>query len=218
MSIFADRPRNVEAPHKSENTATTFNPDRRIDVSRVGKAIENVFNPDARIGKLYTDRQDRVDQAKGTKCEWTGDPGDSSAIPLTDTPEGRAAADRLAERGQKEVRYRDGVVDFGPSSLATVQIEGMTKNRLPVGDDCGNYKRAYEALAEKWNEERPKADGTRWTAQDIKKWAKSENLSPHECSDMKTVQFVPREIHSYFKHFGGVAECKAREEREGTSG
>ncbi len=72
-------------------------------------------------------------------------------------------------------------------------------------------------MAKKWNKEQSKADGTKWTAQDIKKWAKSMNLTPHECSDMKTRQFVPGEIHSYFKHYGGVAECKAREEHERTS-
>lgn len=206
MSIFTDRPRNVEAPHKSENTATTFNPDRRIDVSRVGKAIENVFNPDARIGKLYTERQDRVDQAKGTKCEWTGDPGDSRAIPLTDTQEGRAAADKLAEHGQKDVRYRDGVVNFADCSVESVAIDDMTS------DIEGNRSQALRAVADKWNEKGMVQDnGKKWTPNAVRDWASKNRLDFHECSDMRTCQFVPHEIHSYFKHTGGRAECRIRE-------
>lgn len=217
MNVFTDAHRGIDVSRNQESHYEAFDPNRRIDVSRIGKTVESVYSPDVRIGKLYTEREDRIDVASRTKCEWCGDAGDSRAIPITDAPEGRAAAERLAEFGQRDVSYRDGVVDFGPCSLEAVQIEGMTKNRMKDGDDCGNFKRAYDALAEKWNREKPKDDGSSWTAQEIKVWANAENLTVHECSDMKTVQFVPREIHSFFKHFGGVAECKAREKQEETS-
>ena len=73
-----------------------------------------------------------------------------------------------------------------------------------------NRGQANAALAKKWNSEGfLQDDGRKWTADAVGKWATANRLQFHECSNMKTCQYVREEIHGFFKHFGGVAECKA---------
>lgn len=108
--------------------------------------------------------------------------------------------------GQSFVEYRKGVIDLAPFSLASVTID-MDANRL------SNFAQARTALKEKWNAE-GKDGRDDWTEADIKKWANDNNLTIHECCDMRTCQFVPREIHQTFHHTGGFCECKIRDGKE----
>lgn len=106
--------------------------------------------------------------------------------------------------GQTFVEFKNGVVDFGPFSLGTVTIEGMGTKRYD------NFIQARKALAAKWNAEMKEGhDG--WTEKDVEQWENDNKLTIHECSDMKTCQFVPTEIHEAVHHSGGVYECKIRD-------
>lgn len=183
-----------------------FDPDRRLDVMPVLDHITDFFNPDSRIECLYTSREDRINQAKGTDGIWSGEPGNSRVRPNLETADGRAAYEKLAEYGQKDIRFRDGVVDFIKVSVESVTIDKMTS------DITKNRGEALKALAEKWNSEgHAQEDGSKWTPDAVGKWARANKLEFHECSDMKTCQFVPAEIHAYFKHYGGRAECRIRD-------
>lgn len=71
-------------------------------------------------------------------------------------------------------------------------------------------KIVYANCAEQWNIE--KKDGRiDWDAADVRDWRRENNCSWHECCDTRTMMLVPTEIHGYFRHSGGVAECKARD-------
>lgn len=155
----------------------------------------------------YTRYQDRIKHLKqmvekGTGT-WTGAEGESDFIlnePI------------LLNDGTKvieitKVTYRNGVPDFSPYALETVEIPAMTVNRQGAG---GNYEQADTALARQWNE--AARDGrTNWTSTDVKNWRESYpiKLTWHEMSNMETMQLVPYEVNDTFKHYGGVAECKA---------
>ena len=80
----------------------------------------------------------------------------------------------------------------------------MTDNRAI------NFRQCDEKCTEQWNEEN--RDGkSDWTGRDIQEWRKENEYSWHECNDTKTCQLLPRKIHEYFTHLGGVSECKIRD-------
>ena len=71
-----------------------------------------------------------------------------------------------------------------------------------TADRPENFKQAYKAAAKKWNTEG--RDGrSDWTAKDVKAWAKENNLTVHEKEDLKTCEFVPKDVHAHFNHLGG---------------
>ena len=152
---------------------------------------------------LYTTREDRVKFAEHSDGEWSGEPGNSNFSPTDKTEEGRLASRILRENDMDGIEFKDGIPDFSPLAVEVVSID-MTADRPE------NYRRAYCALANQWNAE-AKDGRTDWIPRDVKEWKQENHLSPHECSDMKTVMFIPSEVHDAAKHYGGVAECKARE-------
>lgn len=156
----------------------------------------------------YTSRQERIDCAAKSNGTWTGEPGNSKFIPTDKTDEGLAAREKLSEYGMDGIVYKDGIPDFSKVSSETVKID-MTSDRLG-----NNYPKAYKAVQDKWNNEN-RNERSDWTIREVKDWKQANGLSPHECIDTKTVMFVPTAVHSEAKHFGGVAECKARDNVNG---
>ena len=71
----------------------------------------------------------------------------------------------------KALINRDGEPDFSKVSVATVEIDGMTSERLGPG---GNYEQAFEKIAETWNNEN-KFGRNDWTARAVDIWRK-DNL------------------------------------------
>lgn len=149
--------------------------------------------------ELYSAREARIDLAKRSDGEWSGEIGDSEL-----TPNDEGVRGTMAEFGETSVKYNDGVVDFSPFSKETVQVSEITP------DIVTNRANAYKAVAEKWNTE-AKDGRTDWTQTDVQEWKQSENLAFHECSDLKTIQFVPANIHVACKHTGGRYEAKCRD-------
>ena len=154
-------------------------------------------------GGLYTSLENRVKEAERNDGTWNGDVGESKFTPSNLTDEGIAAKSKLSEFGMDGVEFKNGIPDFSKLAVETIEID-MTSDRTT------NYAKAYKAVANRWNSENKDGRGD-WTAREVKEWKQANNLSPHECSDMKTVQFVPTVVHSFVKHYGGVAECKARD-------
>jgi hypothetical protein len=130
---------------------------------------------------------------------WEGERGESKYIQSDEN-----IKKILAEYGLDGIVYHDGIPDFSGCSESTVEIDNMSANRQ--GKD-GNFEQADQKYAEQWNKEG--WDGkTDWTKRDVTNWRRNNGYSWHECNDRKTCQLIPTEINDYFKHFGGVAECK----------
>lgn len=155
----------------------------------------------------YTSLKDRIDLAKGNKGgHWEGDIGQSDFI--LDEPKKLSDGTRVTR-----ITYRNGVPDFSHYAKAEVKIPSMTEHRQTEFGIKGNFEQADQVLAEIWTKTR--YNGRSWTARNIETYRKGNELSWHEMSNMESMQLVPREIHGTFKHYGGVAECKAMIGQEG---
>ena len=147
----------------------------------------------------YKERMDRT-PAEGERGTWEGKRGESKYIPANDTESGAKATEKLAEYGMDGVEYKNQFPDFFNCSEADVEIE-MTDTRYI------NFMNADIECAKKWNQEG--RDGrTDWTLRDISEYRTNNRLSWHECEDRKTCRLVSQDIHDYFRHSGGVSECK----------
>jgi len=206
-----------------------FNPDARIGASSGDAVTFEAETPDSSEPKAhapeqasgdlrgpdgyYTSLEFREKVALSTHGEWDSSPGNSLCRPDATTEGGRAAKEELGRVGVEGIEYRDYIPDFAPVARETVTIDTMTS------DIKTNRRQAYKALADRWSAEgRPDKGGnpkTDWTSRNVDEWKKENDLAFHECSDMKTCQFVPWAIHVHFKHYGGRAECAAKEKLEG---
>lgn len=185
-------------------------PESDITLSDVKNFVKKLFNEtNDGFYTNYKDRRDRtpVDSDNG---KWEGEPGESKFIPSDKTEKGRAAIDKLSEYGMDGIEYKNCEPDYSKCCEATVQIDNMTATRYK------NFDQADKKLAEQWSNEK-KFGQEKWTDEDIEKYRKENNLSWHERCDTKTMDLVSRDIHggdtSVFLHSGGVAECKARDEK-----
>ncbi|HBB14458.1 MAG TPA: hypothetical protein DCZ76_09295 [Treponema sp.] len=198
--------------------------------------------------KHYTSKEERMEyiphetyengKNKGKpKGKWTGKPGNSTFIPA-DIPENKKIIDYLHECGLEGVDYKDGVPDFFFLSEKTVEIPDMTEHMFNAKDvvnapfqikpkdirpdgQPGNFEQAYQALANKFNDEE-KDERIDWTVRDVREWAKKnkeihggQTLTIHEMSDMKTCEFIRYYVHRFFNHSGGREECRIRDEQNG---
>lgn len=182
--------------------------DRRLDVSMPQNEIRSseTYSPDARADGLYTTYKERIDRVPASDNEtvkWEGEKGESLCIPRSDTQAGRDLASELRKFNVDGIEYRNGIPDFSPVALESVGIKNLTDNRYK------NFNQARDAVARKWNAE--KREGrTDWTRDDVEKWQDENDLVIHECSDLRTCQFVPRDIHGNYSHTGGVCEYKEK--------
>ena len=214
---------------KADDALSDFNPDARIGASSGDAVTFEAETPDSSEPKAhapeqasgdlrgpdgyYTSLEFREKVALSTHGGWDSSPGNSLCRPDATTEGGRAVKEELSRVGVEGIEYRDYIPDFAPVAKETVTIDNMT----PSIDT--NKSQAYRAVADRWNSEgRPDKGGnpkTDWTSRDVKEWKQENDLAFHECSDMKTCQFVPWAIHVHFKHYGGRAECAAKEKLEG---
>lgn len=166
----------------------------------------------------YTSYEDRIKYTPREDSElgiWEGERGESRFILSEETAAGAAAKQKLSEYGMDGVEYKFAEPDFSDCCEAEVKIDNMTARRENYEDKNGEYQQgnffqADAKCAEQWNN--TKRDGMDdWTAADVREWRRDNQCSWHECCDTSTMQLVPRDIHSVFRHSGGVAECAARD-------
>ena len=162
-------------------------------------------------GEFFTSLEDRLTQARKSEGTWSGEPGQSDFIPSDE--KAKAA---IENKGEKSISYdSNGEPNFHPVSEGTVKINNMTENRYTYYDSngnrhAGNYEQADVKLAEQWNNN-AKDGRTDWTSRDVSSWVSENGLTRHECLDKQTVEYVDFSINDQCKHFGGCAECKARD-------
>lgn len=223
----------LAAKNLTKGITSNFNPDKRVEVKNENGEVkfsnQDSYNPDKRIGKeeikqpedikndipnesdlvspgeLYTDPEKRISWAQTGDGEWRGEPGKSEFVPNK-----QEAKDALSKHGEDSIRYdSNGEPDFSKVADETVEIDNMTEFRRGAGN---NFDQADAKLAEKWNNE-CRNGKTDWTKSDVREWAdnKENNITRHERLDKRTVDYVDSDIHEECKHFGGCAECKARD-------
>lgn len=194
-----------KAEINTSNGNSKFDPNKRIKPLE-SKNADNVVAESKELvseGKLYTDYQKRRAQAESSRGEWKGEPGKSEFIP--DKEETREA---LKQYDEDSVRYDENYEpDFSKVAEETVKIDNMTEERYGKGN---NFDQADTKLAEKWNAE-AKEDKTDWKSTDVAKWVDENKLVRHERLDKETVDYVKKPIHEECKHYGGCAECRARD-------
>lgn len=165
----------------------------------------------------YTSYEDRSKQLPldGKRGRWKDEPGESKYIPSDHTDAGKVAKEKLAEKGMDGIEYRNAEPDFSKCAEVIVEIDHMTEHR---GNHCdiegnviiGNFFQADAKCAEQWNISQ-KDNRADWKPEDIREWRRENNYSWHERCDTRTMDLVSYDIHSYFGHSGGCAECRVRD-------
>lgn len=190
----------------------SIHPERGMTVSEAKSLEEEKLTPETRgdrtseFGGKYNSYEERIDHtlSEGKLGKYEGERGESKFIPSEETKSGIECREKLAEYGQDGIEYKNGEPIFVKVSEASVKIEGMTEHRPQ------NFAKADFACARLWNDQ--KKDGkSDWTDKDVSDWRKTNECSWHERCDTKTMDLVPRKIHDFFGHLGGVSECKVRD-------
>lgn len=196
-----------------DNYKTTFDTDitdvndHRISDFETKKGNEMNSEITDNLDDYYSTYKERIDQTPTENSSlgtWEGIRGESKFL-----PEDNETKQCLEKYGIDGIEYKNGIPNFDPITLEKVKID-MGVNRFSIFDGdrtiLGNYEKADNALAEKWNAN--KKDGKEdWTKNDIKSWVREEGLVRHENNDMTTVSYMPRKPHHDFTHLGGVSEC-----------
>lgn len=198
---------NYEVNRKDE-----IDPNKRITIKTLENTNSKITEVEYTQEQLFTNHYDRISatRKKSERGFWTGERGESKYIP-TDIPKNKNLNELLKSKGVDGIEYKNGCVDFSKVAELSIQIPDMTDIRYksqPNGKP-GNFGQALIAVAEKWNS--TEKDGrTDWTYLDVQKWSRANKLVIHERYDFKTCDFIKKEIHSFFKHSGGVAEYIAK--------
>ena len=153
----------------------------------------------------YTNYADRLKvlPTSGNGGKWSGKRGESDFI--LDEPIKLSNGTEITK-----VTYKNAIPDFSKYAIAEVKIPKMTNQRLGTG---GNYEQANTVLAEYWTQ--IKYQGKSWSARTVEDYRTANNLTWHEMSNMESMQLVPYEVNSTFRHYGGVAEYNAMVGGEG---
>lgn len=207
-----------EVKHTEAQNFQDIKPESGMTVSEANKYWDNIFNEKTEVSDgYYNSYETRLSRTPldNLRGHWEDERGESKYVPSDETEEGKAARDKLAEKNMDGIEYKYAEPDFSECAEATVEIPNMTENRLDYYDEDGNLKRGNFSQAdlkcsEQWNDSQ--RDGrTDWKPEDIREWRRENNCSWHERCDTHTMDLVPQEIHSYFSHSGGCAECKVRD-------
>lgn len=120
------------------------------------------------------------------------------------------------ESGIQGISYKNGQPDFSPCAYDTVKVDGysyirhqadMTKEEKDL-EDC-IQERAIKQFALKWGwgQDENAIQRVRDFLSNIDEpeFEKRRLYVIHECIDLETVMIVPREIHAFYRHSGGVS-------------
>lgn len=128
---------------------------------------------------------------------WSGNRGQSKFYPCD-----KKDMNLLAKYDQKYIAYDlTAEPNLRPFEQVRIEIPDMSADRNK------NFQSAYNQLLKtEW----AKKNNLK-TVADCKAYLSKNNLTLHECSNLKTVSVVPREIHEMARHCGGVSELRAME-------
>ena len=135
---------------------------------------------------------------EGNNGSWTGERGnsqwqpDKDYTPKKDNPNNETWGEILDDAEIDGITFEDGDPDFSEVAEETVEIDGFSTER------ADNFDKADKILADKWG----------MTPSEVRSWRKDNGYTWHECSDMKTMELVPKIIHSNISHSGGISQAK----------
>ena len=182
------------------------------------------FNSLSGYGGKYNSLEERLKHTPSEtneNCEYVGLRGNSFLKPSEKTEKGRAMIELLKEYGIEGITYKNGEPIFSKCAEATIAIDQMTEHREDYFEngnkERGNFSQADIKCAELWNKQ--KKDGCAdWTEEKVYDYRKQNKLEWHERCDTKTMDLLKHDIHEFFKHTGGVYECRTRDSKENTGG
>ena len=185
-----------------ETTVTRFS-ESFLGILTEGKSFDNPMSGyDRPLGVVCEDFKhcpvDNQREGNENNGHWEGDRGDSRWVPNRDdipkkaNPDGQCWGEILDKHGIDSIAFCHGEADFSCVSDWTVEIVGFTDSR------SDNFDRADIALAKQMG----------CSPEEVAKARKEDGYTWHECSDMKTMQRVPSEVHNNIPHSGGISEAK----------
>lgn len=155
--------------------------------------------------------------------KYDGERGESKFVPSERTAEGVQVLKILESYKLDGIVYRNAEPDFEVCAVAVVKISDMSEHRDAAYTDAEgnrhecNFVQASIACAELWNS--MKKDGrTDWDAEKVDIYRYENKLTWHEKADTETMVLVRTEINDFFKHSGGVSECKKRDNSSSNNG
>ncbi|EJS66071.1 MULTISPECIES: HNH endonuclease [Bacillus] len=170
-----------------------------IDLGKISDLLKNnkqKMTDGRTVTPKYSSYEERLKVSNKNHGEWKGDRGESKFI--SNKEKVKKYLDEIKVDG---VEYKNAMPNFSAFSRAEIKID-MTEIR---DGKKGNFAKADEALAKKLS-----TDEMKITRTDIKKWRTENRYTWHELNDCETIQLVPTDINSTFKHFGGVGEIKKK--------
>lgn len=159
------------------------------------------------VTEASVEKKERADYIPHENGYWEGEPGNSQwrpdpdFIPKKSNFENNTWGQILEKHKIEGIDFKEREPDFSPIAKETVEIDGFSDSR------GSNFAKADENLAEKWNGE-AKDGRTDWTSDDIVEYRENNDLTWHERSDMKTMDFVSCVVHNNISHSGGISEFK----------
>ena len=210
---------------KAEKSAfREIKPESDMTLSEAKAFVDGLFEKTHETSAEYYnsyETRSSIIPTDGVRGRWEGERGESKYIPSGATEESRDAKEKLAEKNMDGIVYKNAEPGFSECAEATVEIDNMTENRFDYLDtdgnfQFGNFSQADAKCAEQWNAAQ-KNGKSNWTAAGVRDWRRENGYSWHERCDTRSMDLVSKEIHSYFGHYGGCAECKTRD-AAGTDG
>ena len=211
MNELYGKPEMTDIKNQEIDNFKEIKPESDTSAKEARSFVDGLFNETREKSDGYfTDIADRLRYTPSeNRVTWEAEPGKSKCIPRTETEQGKAAHEKLSAYRENGIEYnKDCEPDFSKCSESTVIIDNMTENRDK------NFIQADIKCAVQFNAEK-KNDKSDWTPRDVAEWRQENRCSWHECCDTKTMHLVSQDIHSFFTHSGGVAECKARDNNGG---
>ncbi|OBW55732.1 HNH endonuclease [Bacillus cereus] len=171
----------------------------KIDLGKIGDLLNSnkqKMTDGKNVTPKYSSYEERLKVSNKNHGEWEGNRGESKFI--SNKEKVKKYLDEISADG---IEYKNAMPDFSALSKAEMKID-MTEIR---DGKKGNFAKADEALAKKLS-----TDEMKITRTDIKKWRTENRYTWHELNDCETIQLVPTDINSTFKHFGGIGEIKKK--------
>lgn len=212
MKEIGVRPNSSELKTSDSGSFNEIKPVQDVSEKDAAKvldsAISEVKNSESGYYTDYLDRFRATPREDSPNGSWEGERGESKFVPNPETEQGQKAAEVLKANNLDGIEYRNGEPDFSKCSESTVNIDNMTSDRV------NNFAQADIKCAEQWSADN-KDGKAEWAARDVSDYRHENRFSWHERCDTKTMDLVSMDIHKFFKHSGGVAECKARDNTGG---
>ena len=222
-SLFEEAEQPADIKNETERSPEPADGDEQSDLQRaVREKLNSLFEEDERSPEPADVRKsDSVDRIEAEAPDdtvkmdalhlprsgghWSDEPGNSKWFPDRDTvpgdrngtnPEQKTWGEILDKYGIDHIAFKDGDIDLSSVARGQTEIDDFSSDR------AYNFDQADKKLAEQRG----------CTPEEVAKWRKEHGYTWHECSDCRTMQKVPTEVHGNIPHSGGISAKKEQEQ------